>query len=166
MPNPKSELIGAGIIMGIIGIVFAARFSIRATEFLLDEMGYLSLVGKLCIVVLTSAVAFCFFLLLFLGLRILNLMLAESAIGTILFFTAGLIVLLIITIISSILTYLIILGFFLLITALIFLILESLLKLFRAFAWRLVEYNKGAWAAIVLVLTLVLGVMDLFFRFQ
>ena len=42
------------------------------------------------------------------------------------------------------------------------LILELVLKILRAFAWRVVEYNKGASPAILLVLTSVIGLLKLY----
>ncbi len=38
--------------------------------------------------------------------------------------------------------------------------LELLLAVFRAFCWRVVQYSKGAWAGLILVLTTILGVLD------
>jgi hypothetical protein len=38
---------------------------------------------------------------------------------------------------------------------------EMLLKWIRALCWRVVEYNKGAWAAVVLIITIMLGVAKL-----
>jgi len=38
---------------------------------------------------------------------------------------------------------------------------EILLKAIRALCWRVVEYNKGAWAAVVLIITVVLGLAKL-----
>jgi len=37
--------------------------------------------------------------------------------------------------------------------------LEYTLKIFRAVAWRIVEYDKGAYAALVLIATIILGVL-------
>jgi hypothetical protein len=35
---------------------------------------------------------------------------------------------------------------------------------FRAIAWRVVEYNKGAWAALTLIATVGLGIVDIYMR--
>ena len=47
----------------------------------------------------------------------------------------------------------------------ILLILEMLLKFARGIAWRIVEYNKGAFAAIVLIVTVALGLIDFYLKF-
>ena len=40
-------------------------------------------------------------------------------------------------------------------------LLEVILKVVRALCWRIVEYNKGAWAAVVLIITGILGLAKL-----
>jgi hypothetical protein len=54
--------------------------------------------------------------------------------------------------------------------ALVFTILliigELILKVLRAFMWRIAEYNKGAFAAIVLIVTIALGVTEFYLKFQ
>jgi hypothetical protein len=56
------------------------------------------------------------------------------------------------------------LGFLLIFTTIIFNILEIVLKLLRGAAWRIVEYNKGAYAAIILLITIVLGFLELYLK--
>jgi hypothetical protein len=46
------------------------------------------------------------------------------------------------------------------------LMLEGGLTIVRAIVWRIVEYNKGAFAAIVLIMTLALGVTEFFLKYQ
>ncbi len=40
-------------------------------------------------------------------------------------------------------------------------LLECILKMCRAFAWRVVEHNKGAYAALTLVVTICFGILKL-----
>jgi hypothetical protein len=47
----------------------------------------------------------------------------------------------------------------------ILLIFEILLRFARGIAWRIVEYNKGAFAAIVLIVTVALGLIDFYLKF-
>ncbi|SRR6266705_5306995 len=42
---------------------------------------------------------------------------------------------------------------------------EILLKFVRGIAWRIVEYNKGAFAAIILIVTAALGLIDFYLKF-
>jgi len=53
-----------------------------------------------------------------------------------------------------------------LLSSLILLVLEMLLKIVRGLVWRVVEYNKGAFAAIVLILTILLGVIESYVKFR
>ena len=46
----------------------------------------------------------------------------------------------------------------------ILLVLELILKFVRGIAWRIVEHNKGAFAAVILITTIALGFVDLYFR--
>jgi hypothetical protein len=43
-------------------------------------------------------------------------------------------------------------------------IAELLLKVMRSIAWRVVEYNKGAYAALVLIITIALGIAEIFLK--
>jgi len=43
-------------------------------------------------------------------------------------------------------------------------IAQFLVFLMRALIWRIVEYNRGAWAAIVLIITIILGAVELLLR--
>lgn len=43
--------------------------------------------------------------------------------------------------------------------------LEVLVRLLRAIAWRIVEYNKGAFAAVILLFTVLLGVVETYLKF-
>jgi len=52
-----------------------------------------------------------------------------------------------------------------LLLSLFFLIIELLLKVVRAISWRIAEYNKGAFAAIILILTIALGTIELYLKF-
>ena len=45
-------------------------------------------------------------------------------------------------------------------------LMELFLKFVRGAAWRIAEYNKGAFAAILLLLTVFLGVIDVYLRLQ
>ena len=45
------------------------------------------------------------------------------------------------------------------------LMFELLLKFARGIAWRIVEYNKGAFAAIILIVTVALGLTDFYLKF-
>jgi len=47
---------------------------------------------------------------------------------------------------------------------LIFFLLEAALKFLRGFAWRVVEYSKGAFAALILVVTVLLGFASLYLK--
>ena len=59
-----------------------------------------------------------------------------------------------------------ILSFSILVFSLLFLLSELMLKIIRGIAWRIAEYNKGAFAAIVLLATIVLGVIELYLKFH
>lgn len=54
---------------------------------------------------------------------------------------------------------------FILAFTLLLLSLESLLQVGRAIVWRIAEYSKGAFAAILLLVTVLLGVAEAYFRF-
>ena len=43
-------------------------------------------------------------------------------------------------------------------------VLELMLKFVRAIAWRIIEYNKGAYAALTLITTIILGIVDLYLK--
>jgi hypothetical protein len=43
---------------------------------------------------------------------------------------------------------------------------EIILGILRALVWRIVEYNRGAFAAIVLIVTVALGLVDMYLRFR
>lgn len=43
---------------------------------------------------------------------------------------------------------------------------EALLKIARGITWRIVEYNKGAFAAIILIATIALGVTEFYLKYQ
>jgi hypothetical protein len=43
---------------------------------------------------------------------------------------------------------------------------EMFLKFIRALVWRIVEYNKGAFAALALIITVALGILDLYIKSQ
>jgi hypothetical protein len=51
-----------------------------------------------------------------------------------------------------------------LISGLIMFISELALKLLRAITWRIVEYNKGAFAAIILLITIALGIAEIYLK--
>lgn len=57
-------------------------------------------------------------------------------------------------------------SFCIIIFSLSLLLAEILLKLLRGLIWRIAEYNKGAFAAIVLILTAALGVTEYYIRFR
>lgn len=59
-----------------------------------------------------------------------------------------------------------IIGFIILICSTTILIAEVLLRILRGIAWRIAEYNKGAFAAIVLLVTIALGIAELYFKTQ
>lgn len=42
--------------------------------------------------------------------------------------------------------------------------LELMIRFGRSITWRIVEYNKGAYAALTLILTIILGIVDLYFK--
>lgn len=42
---------------------------------------------------------------------------------------------------------------------------ELLLKILRSMAWRIADYNKGAWAGMVLLLTVSLGLFEIYLEF-
>jgi hypothetical protein len=44
------------------------------------------------------------------------------------------------------------------------LLAHVLLRLLEAIAWRVVEYQKGAWAAVVAIATVILGMIDLYLK--
>jgi hypothetical protein len=44
--------------------------------------------------------------------------------------------------------------------------IELLIRLLRGIVWRIVEYNKGAFAAIVLLITIALGAIEFYLKFQ
>lgn len=48
--------------------------------------------------------------------------------------------------------------------AVILFLLEVLLKIGRGIAWRITEYNKGAYAALTLILTIFIGIVDLYLK--
>jgi hypothetical protein len=48
--------------------------------------------------------------------------------------------------------------------SLILLVAEFLLRILRGIAWRIAEYNKGAFAAIILVATALLGIIEFYLR--
>ncbi|MGH9948806.1 MAG: hypothetical protein ACRD6X_16655 [Pyrinomonadaceae bacterium] len=50
--------------------------------------------------------------------------------------------------------------------SLLFSITELLLKFIRGISWRMVEYNKGVFAAIILLVTVALGVADIYLKSQ
>jgi hypothetical protein len=56
------------------------------------------------------------------------------------------------------------LGYILILTVAASTVLEVVLRIIRGVAWRVVEYNKGAFAALVLVVTVALGVAELYLR--
>lgn len=45
-------------------------------------------------------------------------------------------------------------------------IAEVILKVMRGIAWRVVEYNKGVWAALVLIITAALGITEIILKFS
>jgi hypothetical protein len=49
-------------------------------------------------------------------------------------------------------------GMLMVLLTLLLFILELLLKVSRAICWRIVEYSKGAWAAVIAILTAALGI--------
>jgi hypothetical protein len=51
-----------------------------------------------------------------------------------------------------------------LMASLLFLAVEFLLKIIRAIVWRIAEYNKGAFAAIILLITIALGIGELYLK--
>ncbi len=55
-------------------------------------------------------------------------------------------------------------SFFIITLSIVFLLTELLLKCLRAIFWRIAEYNKGAFAAIVLLVTIVLGITELYLK--
>jgi hypothetical protein len=70
-------------------------------------------------------------------------------------------------IVISIATYVTViyyLGLILILTVIISIVLEIILKIFRGVAWRIIEYNRGSFAAIVLLITVSLGVIDLYLK--
>lgn len=56
-------------------------------------------------------------------------------------------------------------SLFILFLSLFFFIMELLLKVVRAIFWRIVEYNKGAFAAITLLITVVLGLAEFYLKY-
>ncbi len=46
----------------------------------------------------------------------------------------------------------------------ILLISEVILKIIRGIAWRIVEYNKGAFPAIILLVTIILGILEMYLK--
>lgn len=57
-----------------------------------------------------------------------------------------------------------VLSLLVLLTSVILLISEALLRIIRGIAWRIVEYTKGAYAAIVLLITVVLSILELYLK--
>jgi hypothetical protein len=55
-------------------------------------------------------------------------------------------------------------GLMVIFAQLILYCLSILVVIFRAIVWRVVEYNKGAWAALTLIVTVALGVFDVYMR--
>ncbi len=55
-------------------------------------------------------------------------------------------------------------SLFILICSITVLLVELLLKLIRAIVWRIAEYNKGAFAGITLVFTILLGIIELYLK--
>lgn len=51
-----------------------------------------------------------------------------------------------------------------LIASLFFFLFELGLKLLRAISWRIEEYNKGAFAALILPLTIALGIAEVYLK--
>jgi hypothetical protein len=57
-------------------------------------------------------------------------------------------------------------GVTVIIYSILLLLLEGLLILLRGIAWRIAEYNKGAFAAIIVIITITLGITEVYLRFQ
>jgi hypothetical protein len=55
-------------------------------------------------------------------------------------------------------------GLLMMALVMLFATFELVLKLLRAVAWRIVEYSKGAWAAIILICTVGLGIYKAFLQ--
>jgi hypothetical protein len=51
-------------------------------------------------------------------------------------------------------------------TTVLMLLTEGILKVVRGTVWRIAEYNKGAFAAIALIVTVALGLAELYLRFR
>lgn len=56
-------------------------------------------------------------------------------------------------------------SLFPLISSVLFLMFEAVLKIIRGIVWRAAEYNKGAFAAIVLLVTVVLGIVEFYLKY-
>lgn len=56
-------------------------------------------------------------------------------------------------------------GVFVIAFSVILVLSESFLVIVRGVAWRIAEYNKGAFAAIILIITIALGVAELYLKF-
>jgi hypothetical protein len=48
--------------------------------------------------------------------------------------------------------------------AIFLLVTEGAIRILRGIAWRIVEYNKGAYAAIILFITIILAIIELFMK--
>lgn len=48
--------------------------------------------------------------------------------------------------------------------SLLLLIVELCLKILRAIVWRIAEYKRGAFAAIILIVTIILGITDFYLK--
>lgn len=59
-----------------------------------------------------------------------------------------------------------ILSLSMLIFSFLCLIIELLLRIIRGVAWRIAEYHKGAFAAIILIITVALGLTEFYLNFQ
>lgn len=61
-------------------------------------------------------------------------------------------------------TVTVIVGLLVIVLQMVLLLLEGLVALLRAIAWRVAEYQKGVWAALVLLITISLGIAELYLR--
>jgi hypothetical protein len=58
------------------------------------------------------------------------------------------------------------LGLIVIILELLLLLVNAAIFIFRYISWRIVEYQKGAWAAIILLITFAIGILDIWIHFK
>jgi hypothetical protein len=161
-----------GIGFGVVSAVFYYAFlrlifrsGLSITNWLLGTRGFASFINRFFLFTAIEAIAFVLFIMTF---RLTNHLFerGEDAHWLMILALIVLILLLLLLLINILSGAIWLMGWIVVTATATFLLLEILLKVLRGVAWRIVEHNRGVFAAITFIATILLGIAELYLRLQ